>query len=129
MNAGTAVGRIAAKPRVFENADGSRKVFFTLYVRRAFVSRTTNQRESDRLSFESFIPAWVEGNAVFDFLSVGMLVSVEFSVRSGQYADKMTGEVIYTTALVSSRVEILESRAQTSARRQQRSERHLASVA
>lgn len=115
-NQGSVIGRLAADPRVFTNADGSKKVLLTVYADRAYKNATTGQRDSDRVQLEAWVRAETEGIGVFGHMHTGDLVSLGYSIRSGEYPDKKTGEMIYTQSLAVQDVSLLESLSTTSAR-------------
>ena len=110
-NHGTATGRLAADPRVFINADGSKKVLFTLMVDRHFRNRETGERASDAIPLEAWVAATTEGTGPFQYLGTGDLITVFYTVRSSTYADKATGEIRYGVALTVRELDFLESRA------------------
>ena len=115
-NSGTVTGRLAADPVSFINADGSKKVMLTVYADRNFKNSTTGQRDSDRVSLETFVRVETDGLGIFGHMHKGDLVSLGYTVRSGSYADKLTGEVIYFQVLRVEDVSLLESLATTNER-------------
>jgi len=116
-NHGTATGRLAADPRVFVNADGSKKVMFTLMVDRQFRHRETGERLSDAIPLEAWVAATTEGTGPFGYLGKGDQVTVSYAVRTSTYADKTTGEIQYGLALTVTDLQFLESRATSQQRR------------
>lgn len=112
-NDGTAIGRLAADPRLFENKDGSRTVRFTVLVDQDFVN-ANGERGTDAVPVERFIPA-DRGNGVFDMIHQGDLVQVSYRATTDSYVDR-NGERRYVTKLIVADVQMLESRKVTTAR-------------
>lgn len=100
-NSGSVTGRLAADPVSCINADGSKKVMLTIHADRNF-RNSEGQRDIDRISLETFVRAETEGLGVFGHMHKGDLVTLGYTVRSGSYADKATGEVIYSPTRPSS---------------------------
>lgn len=115
-NRGTATGRLAADPKIFVNADGSKKVMFTLMVGRAWRNKETGERLSDAIPLEAWVAATTEGTGPFAYLGKGDMITVSYAVRSSTYANR-NGEVQYGLALTVNELEFLESRAATQQRR------------
>ncbi len=114
LNHGTV--RLAADPRVFTNANGSKSVHFTLYVDRPYRDSEGN-RPSDRIQLETYVrPETDVAKTPFGDTHQGDLVSLGFEVRSSVYADKETGEVRYAQVLSIVEASLLEGAATTSAR-------------
>lgn len=118
-NSGQVIGRLAADVMSFANKDGSKKVYLALMVDRNWVA-SDGQRGSDRVSLEAWVSAATNGLGVYDHMHVGDLVALTYSVRSGSYVVESTGEVVYQQSLVVDRVELLEPRSVTVARRERR---------
>lgn len=112
-NAGTAIGRLASDPRLFENKDGSRTVRFTVLVDQDYVN-ANGERGTDAVPVERFIPA-DRGNGVFDMAHQGDLVQVSYRATTDSYVDR-NGERRYVTKLIVTDVQLLESRKVTTAR-------------
>ena len=112
-NAGTAIGRLASDPRLFENKDGSRTVRFTVLVDQDYVN-ANGERGTDAVPVERFIPA-DRGNGVFDMAHQGDLVQVSYRATTDSYVDR-NGERRYATKLIVTDVQLLESRKVTTAR-------------
>ena len=112
-NAGTAIGRLASDPRLFNNKDGSRTVLFTVLVDQDYVS-ANGERGVDAVPVERFIPA-DRGNGVFDMAHQGDLVQVSYRATTDSYVDR-NGERHYVTKLIVSDVQLLESRKVTTER-------------
>lgn len=115
-NHGTIIGNVAADPTFFINEDGSKRVSMTIYSRRNFRNRTTGQRDSDRVSLETWVSASTEGLGIFDHVHTGDLVNAHYTVRSAEYADKLTGEIVYAQQLRIEAIQLLDSKATTTAR-------------
>jgi len=117
LNRGTATGRIARDPHVAINSDGSKTVLFTLLVDRARRNPTTGERGTDAIPLVAWVRAETEGTGPWAHVGTGDLIQVEYSVRSGSYPDKVTGEIKYSMQLSVSDMAFLESRAVTQQRR------------
>jgi len=112
--------RLAADPKVFTNSDGSKSVHVTVYVDRPY-KNADGSRPSDRIQLETFLRAETAFEKTpFAFMHQGDKVALEFELRSSTYADKATGEVIYSQVAHITDVELLDSRATTAARLAQR---------
>lgn len=118
------VGRLAAKPVIFANNDGSRKVSMTVYVR-----RTQSGAQSDAVAVEAFLPAaqvnkslanGKDGNAIYSFLDAGDLVTVNGHIQASSF--EKNGETVYTQVLRVDSINTLESKTV----RENRAERHAA---
>lgn len=116
-NAGTAIGRLAADPRVFATESGARKVLLTVMVDRDFKNRETGERDSDAIPIEAWVRPNTEGLGVYGFIGRGDLVAVSYVVRSAAYPNRETGEMLYRTALVVEDLQMLESKTTTQQRR------------
>lgn len=112
-NNGTAIGRLASDPRLFENKDGSRTVRLTVLVDQDFTDRN-GERGTDAVPVERFIPA-DRGNGVFDMVHQGDLVQVSYRTTTDSYIDR-NGERRYVTKLIVADVQMLESRRVTTER-------------
>lgn len=112
-NNGTAIGRLASDPRLFENKDGSRTVRLTVLVDQDFTDRN-GERGTDAVPVERFIPT-DRGNGVFDMVHQGDLVQVSYRTTVDSYVDR-DGERRYVTKLIVADVQMLESRKVTTAR-------------
>lgn len=106
-NHGSALGRLAADPRFFDNSDGSRTVRFTVLVDQDFTDRN-GERGTDPVPVERFIPA-DRDNGVFNMIHKGDLVEVSYRVTTDSYVDR-AGERHFATKLIVSDVQMLESR-------------------
>lgn len=114
-NTGTVVGKVAADPVFFVNDNGTKRVFLTVYARRDFKGRD-GLRGADPVRLEAWVRAETDGIGVFEHVHRGDMVNVQYCVRSGEYADKATGEVIYFQQLHVQGIQLLDSRATTTAR-------------
>lgn len=114
-NHGSITGNLAADPISFTNEDGSKKIFVTIYTRRNFKNRA-GQRDSDRISLETFVSAQTKGLGIFDYLHQGDLVQFTYTMRSEEYPHPTTGEIIYKQYLRIESANPLESRAVTTER-------------
>ena len=121
------VGRLAAKPVIFDNSDGSRKVSFTVYVR-----RTQAGSQADAIAVEAFLPAaqvkkslanGKDGNAIYSFIDAGDLVNINGHIQASSF--EKDGKTVYAQALCVDSINPLE----TKTVREQRAERHAAEEA
>lgn len=123
-NMGVAIGRVGAL-RSWENSDGSKSVRLTVYVRREWKD-SAGVTGSDAVELSAFVPVSVDGLGVFDHVSTGDQIAVQYAVRSGQYPDRRTGEMCYTQELRVRDVRLLESRRTTMERLERKlTRRHL----
>ena len=97
-NFGVILGRLVADPMVFDNADGSKKVRFTVAARDNF--KTQGEYKSQ------FIP--VEAFGVYEYTKKGSLVDLEYSVRTS--VQEKDGEKRYFTNLLVQSVELLDAK-------------------
>lgn len=104
-NFGIALGRLVADPKVFDNADGSKKVRFTLAVRDNF--KTQGEYKSQFIPFEAFIPAG-KGLGVYEYTKKGSLVDLEYSVRSS--VQEKDGQKNYFINHLVTSVELLDGK-------------------
>lgn len=107
-NFGVMLGRLVADPMVFDNANGSKKVRFTVAVRDNF--KTQGEYKSQFIPVEAFIPAG-KGLGIYEYTKKGSLVDLEYSVRTS--IQEKDGEKRYFTNLVVQSVEELLSTKKT----------------
>ena len=86
-NAGIAQGRLVKDPVLFENSDGSKKVFVTLALRDNF-KNAEGEYASQFIQFEGWVSAEAKGNGVYDFMKKGDMVALQYTVISNQWTDK-----------------------------------------
>lgn len=115
-NNANVTGRLAGDPKVFTNADGSRKVAFTVFADHDYVTKSTGERGSDKVPVEAFIRKEVEGLGVYDFIHQGDLVRVDFKLAEEAYPSKKTGEMVYTLKASVEDITLLENKSVTQAR-------------
>ena len=106
-NLGTLIGRLADKPTVNENKDGSRKVYVTVAVEADYKDKNTGKRPVRFIQTEGFIPASKESNGVYDHMRKGDLVAIAFSVLPNSY--EKDGKPVYTQKLIIEGVDLLQS--------------------
>lgn len=85
-NNGTFVGNLAAAPKIFANADGSRTVQLTAYAEDDF--RTKGEYLSQGIPFEAFLSARNDSNGLYGTLVAGSTVAISYSLRQNNYTDK-----------------------------------------
>lgn len=113
-NYGIVTGRLTKDPAVYNNADGSRKVRFTVAAQDQFTDGHGN-RGSQFIPLEAFIPAKQQGNGAYDYLDCGDLVACSYTVQNNNYKNK-SGEMVYGLVLLVDSVALLESRTSKEAR-------------
>lgn len=116
-NFGLIEGRLTRDPQILKNADGSRKVMFTVAARRDFAA-ADGTKESDFIPVEAFVKA-DKPNGVYDLIHKGDLVGIEYTVRSSTYTDSKTGEKKYSLVHLVRKVDLKENKATTEARQAQ----------
>jgi len=114
-NYGMVTGRLTKDPDIRVNADGSRKVRFTVAVQDSFTDKD-GKRGSQFLPLEAFITADRNGNGAYDYVNEGDLVSCSYTVNNNNYTDR-NGQKVYGLTLLVSEIALLESRAAKEARR------------
>ncbi|MGN0996530.1 MAG: single-stranded DNA-binding protein [Candidatus Ventricola sp.] len=106
MNTVQLIGNLTAKPKMIQTASGVAKSDFMLAVQRAFVNKSTGEREAD------FIPvvAW-SGTAEIcgKYLDKGSRCAVIGHIQTRRY-EAQDGTKRYVTEVVAERVEFLDSR-------------------
>lgn len=114
-NTGNLIGRLAADPRVFSNADGSKKVAFALYIDRAYKTRD-GKTITDQVSVEAFVNNQVDGLGPYTNVHKGDLVALNTHIEQVPYEDK-AGKTVYPAAKIAvDSITYLESRTTTQAR-------------
>lgn len=113
-NFGIATGRLTADPKIFENADGSKKVRATIAVQNNYRDKT-GARGTTFIPVEAFVGKDA-GQTVYDLLAKGMLVAVDYEVRNNNWTDKDEVQH-YDVILQANSVSILETKAVTDARK------------
>ena len=114
-NYGMVTGRLTADPDVRVNADGSRKVRFTVAAQDSYTDKE-GKRGSQVLPLEAFISANRSGNGAYDCINGGDLVSCSYTVNNNNYTDKH-GQKVYGLVLLVSEIALLETKASKAARR------------
>lgn len=110
------IGRLASEPKAFPNADGSKKVVFTLYAKRNY-KNSAGVRESDEISVEAFLNNKVTGLGPYEFAHTGDLVALTTHIEQKPYTDKATGKKVFPAPKVAiDDIEFLESATTTNAR-------------
>ena len=113
----TITGRLAAKPAIFANSDGSRKVAMTVYARRN-QPNAKGEFISDALNVEAFLPAaqvnkslanGKDGNAIYSWLNKGDLLTIAGHFEASTYTDK-TGQKVYAQVLRVDNLATLEAK-------------------
>jgi single-strand DNA-binding protein len=108
-NNGNLIGRLASDPRTFANADGSKKVLFTVYADRAYKT-SDGKTISDQVSVEAFVNSKVDGIGPFSYAHQGDLVGPSTHIEQQSYKAK-SGETVYPAAkIVVDDIKFLESR-------------------
>ena len=113
-NYGVVTGRLTADPDIRVNADGSRKVRFTVAVQDSFTDKN-GKRGSQFLPLEAFIASSNKSNGAYDYMDEGDLVSCSYTVNNNNYVDK-NGHKVYGLTLLVDDVALLETKASKEAR-------------
>lgn len=114
-----ATGRLATDPQIKANADGSRRVYFTLMVD----AGVKNEKPvAYAHSFEAFLSKDQKTDACYPYMKKGSLVRVAAEHRSAKWVDKTTNEKRYKEFDFVLGVKFLESKATTEAREKRRTE-------
>lgn len=114
-----ATGRLAADPQIKANADGSRRVYFTLMVD---AGMKNEKPIAYAHSFEAFLSKDQKTDACYPYMKKGSLVRVAAEHRSAKWIDKATNEKRYKEFDFVLGVKFLESKATTEAREKRRTE-------
>lgn len=115
-NYGQVIGRLTKDVKIFTNSDGSRKVNLTVAAQDNFKSGKEQTKQTRFVPLEGFIRADKQGNGVYDLMSQGDLVAVQYSVRNNNYTDK-NGNPVYGIVLNIEDVQLMESKSVTDARK------------
>lgn len=113
-NTGTIIGRLARDPKVFSNADGSKKVSFTIYADRNF-KNSAGETLSDAIPVEAFVRKDVDlARTPYSSIHKGDLIAVGTSLRLDSYT--RGGEKVFDLKVVAENVTFLEPRSVVQAR-------------
>lgn len=116
-----AIGRLTADPKVFDNADGSKKVRFTVAVKDNYQSKDPEGKmgyNSQFLPVEVFLSAdrvAKSGLGVYANVHQGDLVAITGQVENNNFTDK-TGAERYELVLHIETCDLMEPRSVTDAR-------------
>lgn len=105
-NVGRVIGRLTKDPVVFTNKDGSRKIMLTVAARDNFKAKD-GSTGTQFVPVEAFIPANKQGNGVYDYMSKGHMVGIEYEVRNNNFKDK-DGKDHYEISLLIQAVDLME---------------------
>lgn len=92
----TLYGFLPRDPQIRENSDGSHKILMTIGTEMGAMDKETGKPIVSYVNTEAFVPAASPMLNVYNKLVKGSTVLVDAEIRSGQYADKQTGETVYT---------------------------------
>lgn len=112
-----AIGRLVSDPTVFDNADGSKKVRFTVAAKDNFAGKD-GKKDSQFLPMEVFRSAkavTASGLGIYANLHQGDLVAVSGQIQNNNYTDK-NGEKHYELVLHVETCEFMESKTVTEQR-------------
>ena len=112
-NVGIMSGRLTQDVTVFNNKDGSRKVFVKLAVARNYKAKD-GTTPTDFIQAEGFVQAGQKGNGPYDYMHKGDKVSIEYELRSSEF--EKNGEKVYAQAPFIRSVQLQESKRVTDAR-------------
>lgn len=100
-------GRLTDDIKIFDNADGSKKIRFTLAVTNNYKDKNGN-RGSQFIPLEAFIGA-DKDLGVYSKMNKGDLVTVQSTIKNNNYTDK-NGQNVYGIVLQVEQVTLLESK-------------------
>lgn len=112
-----AIGRLVSDPTVFDNADGSKKVRFTVAAKDNFAGKD-GKKDSQFLPMEVFRSAkavTASGLGIYANLHQGDLVAVSGQIQNNNYTDK-NGDKHYELVLHVETCEFMESKTVTEQR-------------
>lgn len=112
------IGRLTQDAKVFDNADGSKKVRFTLAAKDNFKSGTENEAKSQFIPVEAFVSAnAVKKNGIgrYGLIHKGDQVAVTGQIQNNNYTDK-DGVNRYDLVLRIETLDLMESRTVTEQR-------------
>lgn len=115
-NYGIFQGRISHMAS-FQNSNGSKTFVLTLAKKRGY----GNSDESDFVEFHGFVKKDSANDGVYQYLDVGDLISVKYSLRSNR--TEKNGTKQYYQTLVIDRITIDETKAVREERRAKKSQR------
>lgn len=124
-NKGEIIGRLPRDIVVRTNADGSRKVLFTVIVDHDYTSRD-GSRGSDAIPVEAFMSGNTSGLGPYENLHEGDLVLVSTRLKTDRYTKN--GVEVFETKVESRGVEYLEPKSVTQARHQKKLAERLAAA-
>ena len=107
-------GRVSKEPVKFDNADGSKKYMVTLAVQDNFRSGADNERATQFIQVEGFVPAGKE-DKIYSGLKVGEKITIQGSIRNNNYKDK-NGQAVYGLVIRVETLDFGESKAAVEAR-------------
>lgn len=118
-NYGISEGRLVDDPTLFPNSDGSKKVKVKLGVRNNY-KNSDGTYGTQFIQFDGFVKKDATSNGVYDSMHKGDLVAIRYEVRSNNYTDTKTGEMVYGQTLLIQEVDLKESKSVTDARQEKR---------
>lgn len=115
-NTGTLIGRLARDPKVFENADGSKKVLATVMVDRDYTVGDGDERTrpSDGIPVEAFYGKTAPSTGLWGYVHKGDLIGVQTTLQFQSY-DKGS-ETVYETKVIAESITALEPKSVTTGR-------------
>ncbi|MGW6605599.1 single-stranded DNA-binding protein [Streptomyces sp. NPDC055036] len=111
-NNGNIIGRAADDPRIFENRDGSKTVFFTIFAKRDY--KNGQNVRADPIPFQAFVRAETQGLGPYSNIHKGDQVAVGYTLRMDHYYKN--GEEVFDLKVIAESIAFLESRTVTQAR-------------
>lgn len=115
------VGRLTKDPMIFQNQDGSRKIMATLAVKDNFYSTDTNGDriiKTNFLNIEQFISKKRTNNGAWQYCGKGDQIAIEGELHSSTFTDA-NGNRQFPTVISITDLALLDSKADTTARRGQ----------
>ena len=117
MNCVNLIGRLVKDVDLRTTKSGTNVAGFILAVDKGLSKQKREETEQAGRPTADFIScqAWgMTADLLAQYCSKGSKIALEGRIQTGSYEDKKTGKTIYTTDVVASRVEFLDSKATSS---------------
>lgn len=108
LNLVMVTGKMVSDVKIYDNADGSKRVYFKVAVDDNFTN-AKGIKSVQFIPFETFIASG-RGLGVYELIHQGDLVQVTASVRNNNYKDAQ-GAAVYGISFMVEGVSVLESKA------------------
>lgn len=119
MNSVFLIGRLVRDPQVRKTQSGQSVCGFVLAVDKGLSKAKRDEAEQAGRPTADFITcqAWgVTADLLERYCHKGSKIAIEGRLQTGSYEDRETGKTIYTTDVVVSRVEFLDTKSQSQER-------------